>query len=83
MYRTFSILVLVGLIVWGFLLLSRYAPGVSLSGFSEEVDDATKADRCAQFRTTEGVGLEGEQADDGTWKLGYGGRIRQIVHGCF
>ncbi len=40
------------------------------------LDDATKTDRCAEFRD---AGL----SDENDYSLGYGGRIRQLVRGCF
>lgn len=39
-------------------------------------DDATVADRCAEFR-------EVDEEDEDIYSLGYKGRIRQLLHGCF
>lgn len=53
-----------------FLYLYLTAP-IPIGGF----DNANEADRCAQFR---------EYDEDGkVYSLGYGGRIRQLIHGCF
>jgi len=55
----------------GFLVLYfGYTPSTP-SG----VSDATKDDRCAQYRTVD--------AESGVSSLGYKGRIQQIFHGCF
>lgn len=76
MRRIFSILIIFGLIVWGFLLWERMQLEQRVKEIAEEVDDANTTDRCAKYRMT-------IEDDLTTWSLGYGGRIRQLVHGCF
>lgn len=76
MYRTFSVLVLLGFIVWGFLMLERFGEGSRAREFAERADDANTSERCAEYRTTDGE-------DEETWSLGYVGRVRQLAHGCF
>lgn len=44
---------------------------VSLPAF----DDAEVSDRCAEFRRV-------DAQDEDVYSLGYGGRIRQLLHGC-
>ena len=76
MMRAFSILIIFGIIVWGFLLWDRTQPVRRVEDIAEKVDDANTTDRCAKYRMTDG-------GDENTWTLGYEGRIRQLVHGCF
>lgn len=76
MYRIFSVLLILGVIVWAFLLFQRVEPGQQVETIAGKIDDATVSDRCAEYRLTDGN-------DDSTWSLGYEGRIKQLVHGCF
>lgn len=76
MQRVFSILIIVGIIVWAFLLLERAQPDRRVEELTEQFDDANTTDRCAKYRTTDDNDLT-------TWSLGYEGRIRQLMHGCF
>ncbi len=85
MYRAFSTLIILGLLVWGFLLWQRHGPNAMVPEYTGRVDNAEMADRCAQYRTEisrDGETVRGEDADI-SWMLGYGGRIRQLIHGCF
>ncbi len=76
MRRIFSILLILGVIVWGFLLWDRTRPDRRIETLVEQADNAETADRCAKYRVTDG-------GDESTWSLGYAGRIRQLVHWCF
>ena len=76
MTRAFSILIISGIIVWGFLMWERTQPTRRVEDIAEKVDDANTADRCAKYRMM-------DDGDESTWALGYEGRIRQLVHGCF
>ncbi|MBI4087017.1 hypothetical protein HY416_03500 [Candidatus Kaiserbacteria bacterium] len=76
MHRTFSVLLILGLIVWAFLLLDRANPGEQAIDLAGKADDANTADRCAKYKST-------DEDDSNTWSLGYEGRIRQLAHGCF
>lgn len=74
-------LLIIGLIIWGFLLWDRSRPDQYARDFADrasevELDDATTADRCARFRTA-------SDDDDAIWSLGYMGRIQQLFSGCF
>ena len=75
MRHAFSILLILGLIIWGFLLWDRANP----KQYTSEFEDAQVSDRCAEFRQ-EVPDADGE--DSGVWSLGYEGRIRQLLHGC-
>ena len=75
MHRLFSVLVTLGIIIWVFLLWQRAQPAQRVEWTAGYVDNANTADRCAQYRMTDGN-------DESTWALGYSGRIRQLVHGC-
>lgn len=44
--------------------------------FPVEIEDATKAERCAEFR-------EASPGDEDVFSLGYKGRIKQLWSGCF
>ena len=76
MRRVFSILITLGIIMWIFLLWDRTRPEERVEEIAGKLDDANTADRCTKYRTT-------DEDDLTTWSLGYGGRIRQLVHGCF
>lgn len=76
MQRVFSVLITLGIIVWIYLLWERAQPVERVEDIAGQVDDANTADRCAKYRMT-------DEGDDSTWSLGYGGRIRQLLHGCF
>ena len=74
--RAFSILIMLGIILWVYLLWQRAHPVERIEQIVGEVDDAEVADRCAKYRMN-------DDGDESTWSLGYEGRIRQLVHGCF
>ena len=76
MQRAFSVLIILGLIMWGFLLWERAQPVAQVERVVGQVDNANTADRCAQYKMPAGE-------DSSTWSLGYEGRIRQFLHGCF
>lgn len=76
MYRIFSALIVLGAIVWVFLLLQRAQLGDQVKEVTKKADNANATDRCAKYRMTDG-------GDEGVWSLGYEGRIRQLAHGCF
>ncbi len=81
MSRVFSILILLGIALWAFLLLERVRPDqVVEQGVSQlekvPADNANTTDRCARYR-------QNSEDDLNTWALGYEGRIRQLIHGCF
>lgn len=83
MYRIFSVLIILGLFVWGFLLYQRHGSDTLVPEYAGWVDDAEETERCAQYRTE--VADDGDldaEADGDAWSLGYGGRIRQLIHGC-
>ena len=65
-------LAVLAVIVIAFLYLNQQ-PTV---GLPESLDDAQKADRCAEFRVV-------SEEDGRIFSLGYGGRIRQLLTGCF
>ena len=69
MQQTLGVLVLVGLILWMFLLYEKTHPVDVLN----KVDDANTSERCAQF----GYDVEGER------NLSYGDRIKQLMKGCW
>ncbi len=69
MQQTLSVLVLIGLILWMFLLYEKTHPMDALN----KVDNANTSARCAQF----GYDVEGER------NLSYADRIRQLVRGCW
>jgi hypothetical protein len=84
MDRFLKIVLLVGILVWAFLMLERAEPEVprsadvvaGIDGRIENIEDAEASHRCAEFRQ--------EVTEDGAvWTLGYGGRIRQLFKGCF
>jgi hypothetical protein len=76
MQRTLSVLIILGLVIWAFLLWDHYQPEQRYEQATENLNDANKTDRCAEYRVT-------DNGDERTWSLGYEGRIRQLVHGCF
>ena len=76
MQRLFSVLVILGMIIWVFLLWQQAQPIQRVERTAGYVDNANTADRCAQYRMT-------DDGDGSTWVLGYGGRIRQLFNGCF
>lgn len=43
-----------------------------------ELNDATRTDRCAQYREEQNI-----DGNEDVYSLGYKGRIRQLLHGCF
>lgn len=57
------------------ILALVYLNGHSISA-PKNLNDATKTERCAKFRQV-------DEEDNGVYSLGYGGRIRQLIHGCF
>lgn len=69
MQQALSALVLVGILIWGFLLYQDTHP-VDVVG---KFDNAETSSRCAQY----GYDVEGQQ------NLGYGDRIKQLMHGCW
>lgn len=75
MHRALSILILIGLMIWGFLMLERFNRPSHISEISTRMDDAETAERCAEFRMNDGE-------DESVWSLGYAGRIKQFIHGC-
>lgn len=83
MYRIFSVLIIVGLFVWGFLLYQRHGPSAVVPAYTGRADDAETSDRCARYRTEVAGGGEVAAEEEDAWSLGYGGRIRQLMHGCF
>lgn len=72
MKQFLSILLIMAVLFMGFILWQR----AQQKEYTEAIDDATVSDRCAEFRQT----APGEESE---WSLGYGGRIRQLLHGCF
>lgn len=76
MQRVFSILITLGVIIWVFLLLERAQPVKEAQTLAGETDNAETSDRCAEYRTT-------SDEDGSIWSLGYAGRVRQLVHGCY
>lgn len=71
MVKTIGFLIGIALIVVvGFVYLNTRPLELPSS-----LEDATTAERCARFRTTD--------TEDNVYSLGYGGRIRQLLHGCF
>lgn len=69
MQQTLSALVLLGLLLWMFLLYEKTHPMDMLN----KIDDANTSERCAQF----GYDVEGERT------LSYGDRIKQLMKGCW
>ncbi len=78
MNRIFSVLIIFGIIVWIFLMWERTQP----ERYAEHFDDANTADRCAEFRQR-GDEVTGDEEDEDVWSLGYRGRIKQLLNGCF
>jgi len=73
-HMTRTILFFVGvlaIVALAFMYLNGRTPEVPNS-----FDDATKVDRCAEFRQV-------DSEDKDIYSLGYSGRIRQLLHGCF
>lgn len=73
MGKTISFFVAVVIVIaFAFLYLNERSSVVVSGSF----DDAQKADRCAEFRQV-------DPDDQRIFSLGYGGRIRQLLRGCF
>lgn len=72
MNRFLGVLIILGIIIWGFLIWEKTQP----AQYAENFDDATKADRCAEFKQT-------IDDDPDLEVLGYKGRLRQLAKGCF
>lgn len=70
MHSALKLLILVGLIIWGFILLKEHMPNYLPD---IRIADAETDERCQHFGRME----EGEQT------LQYGDRIRQIFAGCW
>lgn len=64
-------LILIGVVIWGFFLVEKYAPEVvpDVQGYFGDSD----SERCAKFGTD----------IDGVRSLSYGDRIHQVVSGCW
>lgn len=68
-----ALLIIIGLMLFAGLVYGVFnAPELRKP---EGIDDAMKADRCAEFRQT-------DEEDRDVYFLGYGDRIRQFFHGC-
>ena len=72
MNKLLSILLILAVIFLGFVLWERAQP----EQYTENFEDAQTSDRCAEFRRT-------APGDEEEWSIGYGGRISQLLHGCF
>ncbi len=83
MNRIFSVLIIFGIIVWGFLMWDRVQPEERAHDIASEFDDANTTDRCAEFRMTEPEVTGEDNDDESVWSLGYKGRIKQLLNGCF
>jgi hypothetical protein len=70
MQRALKILIIAGLVVWGFIMLEQYVPNYVPS---VRITDANTDPKCQKF------GKEGE----GEHTLGYGDRVKQIFAGCW
>lgn len=99
MHTMLKVVLVLGIAVWIFLMWERAQPDSRVVGetivryneYGEQIDNAETDDRCAQFRKP--VDMEGGEEggsdeinienEKGVWSLGYGGRIRQLFHGCF
>lgn len=68
MQSTLSFFVVVGLILWGFLMYQKSHPSLSFS-----INTPEKKAACAQI----GYDVEGQQ------NLSYGDRIKQVLNGCW
>ena len=72
MQKVFGFLVVLGIVLWVFLVWDREQP----EKYTENIDNANKSERCLEFkRPVDDV--------DGAWSLGYKGRIKQLLSGCF
>lgn len=72
MQKMLGMLVIVGIAVWVFLMLTQYHPemlGIKKPG----VEDANYATRCVKY----GEDVEGERAMD------YRDRVKQFLSGCW
>ncbi len=69
MQKALQILVIGGLILWGFLWYEKTHP----LDMIQRVDDATTSARCAKYA----------QDVEGVQVLGYGDRIKQFLRGCW
>lgn len=86
MQTMLKVVLVLGIAVWIFLMWERAQPDprtveetiVRYNEYGERIDNAEVDDRCAEFRTQ----IEGEEVGE-LWSLGYGGRIRQLIKGCF
>ena len=72
MQKMLSMLVLVGIAVWIFLMLVQYNPEM-LGMRKPGVEDANSASRCVKYGTV----VEGEREMD------YRDRVRQLMNGCW
>ena len=72
MNQLLGLLLFIAIIFLGFFLWERAQP----EEYTDRIDNAQTSDRCAEFR-------QRVPDDEGEWSLGYGGRIRQLLHGCF
>ena len=71
MQKALSFLIIIGLVVWGFLMYEKSHPTFSLPHMS--VNAPEQEARCATF----GTDVEGERT------LSYGDRIKEIMNGCW
>ena len=69
-----ELLFILGIVVFVAVIFVFFDNGPAVVPSS--LDDATKADRCAKFRTV-------DSEDSQIYSLGYKGRIEQLLHGCF
>lgn len=76
MERFPSFVLFFGIIVAIFLLWHAYGPAEQFRAVTQKADNAETEERCAEFR-------EELSEEDGIWSLGYAGRFRQFVRGCF
>jgi len=77
MERFSTFILILSIIVAGFLLLHVYdGPDERIQEATQNIENAEESKRCAAFR-------QELSKDSSIWSLGYAGRIRQLVRGCF
>lgn len=79
MNRLFPVLIILGIMLWGFLMWDRARPDAAVQEFAAQADNANTADRCAKYRTV----VTDDAGDEIGFFLGYKDRLRQLLDWCF